>query len=162
MNREDFIQIVSDTIRHIRVNRALTQDRMAEVLGISKKTLVQIEKGRINTGWTVAVACCAIFRDDETLLMALGGAPMELIDLFTAQNVTEAGVKTLGGKVWWRNVDSMGDYVLQQNVISRHLRILDSENRRWFSTFDECEAIDRLKELAGSGQTPETTEGTNR
>lgn len=153
MDREEFVQVVSVTIRHIRVNRNLTQDRMAEILGISKKTLVQIEKSRINTGWTTAVACCVIFRNDEALQMVLGGNPLELIDLYSAQNVTAPGVKTLGGKVWWRKVDSIGDYVLQQNVISRHFRILDSENRRWFSSFDEHEARNRLKELAGSGKT---------
>lgn len=124
---------------------------MAEILGVSKKTLVQIEKGRISAGWAVAVACCAIFRNDETLQMALGGVPLELVDLFSAQNIFAQGTKTLGGKVWWRKVDSTGDYVLQQNIISRHYRILDSENIRWFSTFDEHEARVRLKELARPG-----------
>lgn len=152
MDREEFTQVVSDTIRHIRANRNLTQDRMAEILGISKKTLVQIEKSRIHTGWTVAVACCAIFRNDETLQMALGGDPMELVDLFSAQNVATPGVKTLGGKVWWRKVAAIGNYILQHNVISHHFRILDGENRRWFSSFDEREARNRLGELGRAGE----------
>ncbi|MDA8235430.1 MAG: helix-turn-helix domain-containing protein [Clostridia bacterium] len=149
MERNVFIQIVSDTIKHIRVNRGHTQERMAEILGISKKTLVQIEKERIDTGWSLAVACCAIFRQDEALQMALGGDPLELVDLFYQQNNASPGEKTMGGKVWWRKVCSQGDYVLQQNIISQHYRILDSENRRWFSSFDEDESVKRLAELAG-------------
>lgn len=147
MEREEFIKIVSDNIRRIRVNRQLTQDRMAEILGISKKTLIQIEKGRIKAGWTVTAACCAIFREDETLQMALGGDLLELVDLFSQQNLAEPGIKTLGGIMWWRKVAAKKDHILQQNIISRHFRILDGENRRWFSSFDESEAIDRLREL---------------
>ncbi|GBF32954.1 helix-turn-helix domain protein [Desulfocucumis palustris] len=153
MDRDEFIQIVSETIKHIRVNRNLTQDRMAEILGISKKTLIQIEKDRIYAGWTVAIACCAIFRNDETLQMVLGGDPLELVDLFSTRNIATPGVKTLGGKIWWRKVDSRGDYVLQNNVISHHFRIIDGENRRWFSSFDEQDARLRLMELAGAGNT---------
>jgi len=156
MERAELIQIVTNTIRHIRVNRELTQERMAEILGISKKTLVQIEKGRINTGWTLAVACCAIFRNDETLQMALGGDPLELVDLFYGQNNAVPSEKTMGGKVWWRRVCSRGDYVMQQNIISQHFRILDNENRRWFSSFDKDETVKRLAEMADvSGSTKE-------
>lgn len=152
MSRDEFIQVVSNVIKRIRVNLGLTQDRMAEILGISKKTLVQIEKGRIRAGWTVAAACCAVFRNDETLQMALGDDPLELVDLFSNQNAALPGIKTLGGKVWWREVVSMGNFVLQQNVISQHFRILDRVNRRWFISFDENEARNRLNELAGAAQ----------
>lgn len=151
MDREEFIRTISDAIKHIRVNRGLTQDGMAELLGISKKTLVQIEKGRIQAGWTTAVACCAIFRNEETLQMTLGGNPLDLVDIFSAQNPSVPGMKTMGGRVWWRKAASVGDYVLQQNVISQHYRILDTENRRWFSSFEEAEARQRLQELAGAG-----------
>jgi len=53
----------------------------------------------------------------------------------------------MGGKVWWKEIESLGDFRLQQNVISNHYRILDDENYRWFSTFDIDEARKRLKEL---------------
>ena len=52
---------------------------MAEVLGISK-TLVQIEKGRTNAGWTNTVAICALFRDSEVLQNTLGDDPLVVIE----------------------------------------------------------------------------------
>ncbi|WP_257349515.1 hypothetical protein [Pseudalkalibacillus decolorationis] len=39
-------------------------------------------------------------------------------------------------------------YRLQQNVVSKHFRILDRENHRWYSSFDEDEANERLSELS--------------
>ena len=147
MKRKEFVTAVSNAIRHIRVNQNLTQDKMAEVLGISKKTLVQVEKGRNTAGWTVAVACCAIFRHDESLQGVLGGEPMELVDLFSAQSADVPGVRTMGGKVCWREIVSEGGYVVQQNIISQHFRILDREHGRWFSSFDLDETMQRMEEL---------------
>ncbi len=47
MNREEIIMLVSDKLRLIRTEAGYTQDKMAEIIGVSKKTLVQIEKGRV-------------------------------------------------------------------------------------------------------------------
>ncbi|WP_371326739.1 hypothetical protein [Psychrobacillus sp. OK028] len=48
----------------------------------SKKTLVQIEKGRTLSGWTNVIAVCALFRDRdcEILMSFLGGEPLEIIE----------------------------------------------------------------------------------
>ena len=46
---------------------------MAAVLGISKKTLVEIEKGRSSLGWTGAAAFAAIFRESGILQAQFGG-----------------------------------------------------------------------------------------
>ncbi|PFB11956.1 helix-turn-helix domain-containing protein, partial [Bacillus cereus] len=42
MNKELIIELISMKIKLIRTEKGYTQDKMAEVLGISKKTLVQI------------------------------------------------------------------------------------------------------------------------
>ena len=59
MNREEIIMLVSDKLRLIRAEAGYTQDKMAEIIGVSKKTLVQIEKGRVLAGWSTVVTVCA-------------------------------------------------------------------------------------------------------
>ncbi len=54
MTREEFIQMMDEREKLIRTEYGLTQDKMAIALGISKKTLVEIEKGRRTLGWTGA------------------------------------------------------------------------------------------------------------
>ncbi len=80
MNKEHAIELISTKIKLIRTEKRYTQDKMAEVLGISKKTLVQIEKGRTNAGWTNTVAICALFRDSEVLQNTLGDDPLVVIE----------------------------------------------------------------------------------
>jgi DNA-binding XRE family transcriptional regulator len=48
---------------------------MAEIQGISKKTLVQIEKGRQEAGWSQVVAVWALFQESQILQHVLGGDP---------------------------------------------------------------------------------------
>jgi hypothetical protein len=53
----------------------------------------------------------------------------------------------MGGKVWWNEILKQGRFKLQQNVISKHYRILDEEGYRWYSSLDKNEALARLKEV---------------
>ena len=46
MKREEFIKAVSGKLKLIRTEYGITQEVMSEMLGISKKTLVETEKGR--------------------------------------------------------------------------------------------------------------------
>ncbi len=121
---------------------------MAELLGISKKTLVQIEKDRTLPGWNTVVALTALFHQSEVLQNSLGDEPLEVIRLVTFEHAEEPYNRTLGGKVWWKEIRTAGTYTLQQNLISKHFRILDEQRFRWISTFDEGEALKRLEELA--------------
>lgn len=147
MERETAIIIISEKIKLIRTEQGYTQDKMAEILGLSKKTLVQIEKGRNTANWTTIVAVCALFNQSEILNSVLGDDPVEFIKLIGLQNTESKKEKTMGGKVWWKEVSKEGDFRLQQNMISQHYRILDEENYRRFSTFNLDEAMNRLKEL---------------
>ena len=45
MKREEFIKTVSSKLKLIRTEYGITQEAMSEMLGISKKTLVETEKG---------------------------------------------------------------------------------------------------------------------
>ena len=79
MDRDFIIQITSESLKLIRTENNYTQDKMAEILGISKKTLVQIEKERTYANWTTTIAICALFRHSETLQNRIGGDPIEVI-----------------------------------------------------------------------------------
>ena len=149
LDRQIFIKVISDKMKLIRTEQGYTQDKMAEVLGVSKKTLVQIEKGRTTANWTTVAACCALFNQSELLISTLGDNPVEFVQMVAHQSDRTVKDKTLGGKIWWKEVSRKGSFRLQQNLISHHYRILDQEDYRWYSTFDEKEAIHRLTDLAG-------------
>ena len=151
MNQEQLIRIVSEKLRMIRLEQEYSQDEMSALLGLSKKTLIQIEKGRTVANWNVAVTAVALFEHSEILQNALGDEPLEVVRLVTHDRMIrqpEPVSKTMGGKVWWSEVRKAGRYRLQQNVISQHYRIIDENNYRWFSAFDEQEAIKQLQKLS--------------
>jgi DNA-binding XRE family transcriptional regulator len=147
MTRDEIIIRVSDKVRVLRAEVGYTQDKMAEVIGISKKTLVQIEKGRVPAGWSTVVTICALFREAETIRYLFGNEPLEVLETVAHEGADYRKEKTLGGKVWWREVERAGGFVMQQNILSQHFRILDEDDFRIFSSFEEEETIHRLKEL---------------
>ncbi len=55
-------------------------------------------------------------------------------------------LKTMGGHVFWNTIASQGGYKLQQNMITQHARILDSEDRRiaWGTITGMTRALDRM------------------
>jgi len=147
MDRENVIEAISRKMRLIRVEQGFSQDEMSYILGISKKTLVQIEKERTVANWNVTVAMVALFQQSEILQNVLGDDPLDVIRLVTLKKIDQPIDKTMGGKVWWRDIKKRGEYKVQQNVISQHYRIIDNSNFRWFSTFEKEEVMKRLDEL---------------
>ncbi|WP_153126868.1 helix-turn-helix transcriptional regulator [Peribacillus tepidiphilus] len=147
MDQEFVNHLISTKLKLIRTEYNYTQDKMASILGVSKKTLVQVEKGRSLAGWTTVVAICALFRDSEVLQACLGGDPLEIIETIAHTSISSPKEKTMGGRVWWKTIQQFGNFRLQQNIISQHYRILDNEEYRWYSSFDQKEALIRLKEL---------------
>ncbi|MDR3540440.1 MAG: helix-turn-helix domain-containing protein [Desulfosporosinus sp.] len=147
MSRLGFIKIASEKLKLIRIECGYTQDKMAEILGISKKTLVQIEKNRSTLGWAGAVTLCTIFRNSEVLEMTFGGDPQDII-LSLAFTDYESNEKTMGGKVWWINIKVTDQFRIQQNIISKHYRILDGQDRRICSSFDYEYIKIRVQELS--------------
>ena len=131
----------------VRTEQGFSQDKMAEILGVSKKTLVQIEKGRTPANWTTVIAFCTLFNNSELLLSVMGDEPIYLVRLIANNSEDTPKEKTLGGKFWWKEIINRGHFRLQQNLISNHYRILDENDYRWFSSFDKDDAMKRLDEL---------------
>jgi DNA-binding XRE family transcriptional regulator len=148
MTRIEFIKKVDEKVRLIRAEKGYTQDRMAEILGISKKTLVQVEKERSSLGWTVAIAVCVIFKDSEILELTFGGEVEDIILSLSFSNNERKYMPTLGGKVWWQDIETNNGYTIQQNIISKHYRILDNNHKRVCYSFELEYVSKRLKELS--------------
>jgi len=151
LTRDEIILKTSEKLRLIRTEAGYTQDKMAEILGISKKTLVQIEKGRVNANWPTVVTICALFRDTETVQYLFGNEPLEVLVTIVRDGIDYRKEKTLGGKVWWRELSRKNGFILQQNILSQHFRILDDEYFRIFSSMDEVAAKERFEELIAEG-----------
>ena len=154
MDRETFIDEMNAQVRLVRAEYGFTQDVMARVLGLSKKTLVEIEKGRSSLGWMGAVAFCSLFAESRVLSGLLGGEASDMLHALAFADTRPHFPKTLGGKVWWREITSLGPYKIQQNIISQHYRALDSEDGRVCSSFELAEVRQYLGELMG--ESPQT------
>ena len=153
MERSEFISIMNSKIKLIRTEFGLTQDKMAEAIGISKKTLVEIEKGRIPLSWSAAVATAVIFADSSIVADAFGGDTSDLVKVIALNGLdAKLPAQTMGGRVWWQEIKKSKGYRIQQNIISRHYRILDAEDRRFFSSFDKKETESKLKELTSGNR----------
>lgn len=136
MTRDEFVNTVNSKLKLVRTEYGLTQDKMAVILGISKKSLVESEKGRRPLGWTEAVALTSIFDKSTILKDALGEDYKEMVSALALRDVEIMYPSTMGGKVWWREVKSRDGYTIQQNIISNHYRLLDAQDRRLISSFD--------------------------
>lgn len=147
MTREEIIIKVSEKLRLIRTEAGYTQDKMAEVIGVSKKTLVQIEKERMYANWPTVVTICALFRETETVQFLFGNEPLEVLETVARDGIDYRKEKTMGGKIWWREVVKKNGFILQQNILSQHFRILDEEYFRIFSSTDEKASLERFHEL---------------
>ena len=146
MERSEFIRQVDGQEKLVRTEYGYTQQQMALLLGISKKTLVEIEKGRASLGWGGAVTLCTLFGESQVLQNAYGGELLDLLRALAFAGTAHPPQPTMGGRVWWRTLREAGGYRLQQNLVSQHYRILDAQDGRLFSTFslDEAEEFWQL------------------
>ena len=158
MNRGEFIKRADEKLRLVRAEYELSQEKMAWELGLSKKTVIEIEKGRATLGWSGAVTMATIFVDSEILASTFGGRPTELISLIAFEGTDAKLPRTMGGKIWWKELDVMKGFRIQQNIISGHYRILNADNRLICSSFDFEEVSIRLKEVANEAPSGEIYE----
>ena len=136
MTKDQFMYEMNQQVKLVRTEYGFTQETMAKALGLSKKTLVEIEKGRSSLGWMGAVAFVSIFSDSQILSRLLGGEAEDMVLALAFDDLKPTYPKTMGGRVWWRYIESVGPYRIQQNLISQHYRALDTDNGRVYSSFD--------------------------
>ena len=136
MTRDNFIKLMDTQVKLIRSEYGLTQDKMAILLGLSKKTLVEIEKERSSLGWTGSVALASIFSNSSILINALGGNVEDIIVAIAFNDMDVRYPKTWGGKLWWKTILKREGYMIQQNLVSQHYRLFDPLYRRHYASFD--------------------------
>ena len=85
----------------------------------------------------------------QVLSGLLGGEAGDMVRALAFQDLRPTYPKTMGGRVWWRFVETVGPYTVQQNILSQHYRALDREDGRVCSSFDLEEVRQRLRELEG-------------
>ena len=109
------------------------------MLGISKKTLVETEKGRRELSWTEVIAVATVFEKSEVLQGITGGDAGDVIHALAFEDRHIRYPSTMGGKVWWRLIDEKNGIRLQQNYVTSHYRLLDKDDCRLISSFDRNE-----------------------
>ena len=139
MKREEFIKTVSSKLKLIRTEYGITQEAMSEMLGISKKTLVETEKGRRELSWTEVIAVVTVFEKSEVLQGITGGDAGDVIHALAFEDRHIQYPPTMGGKVWWKVIDEKDGIRLQQNYVTGHYRLLDKDDCRLISSFDRNE-----------------------
>lgn len=147
MNRDEFIVKCNEKLKLIRTEYNFSQEKTAQILGISKKTVVEIEKGRSSLGWSGSVMLCTLFGNSEILSAVFGGNPTDIIMALAFEGNEPLYLKTMGGKIWWKLIEEQNGFKMQQNIISQHYRILDGEGRRVCSSFDFIEMDKRFAEV---------------
>jgi len=146
MNRNEFIKKCNEKLKLIRTEYNFTQEKTAQILGLSKKTIVEIEKGRTSLGWAGSIALCTVFGNSEILSVVFGGKPTDIIMALAFDGNEPVYPKTMGGKIWWTLVKEKNGFKIQQNVISQHYRLLDNEDRRICSSFELSDIEEKLTE----------------
>ena len=136
MNREEFIREMDRQLKLVRTEYGYTQEMMASILGLSKKTLVEIEKGRSSLGWMGAVAFVSLFSESRILSGLLGGEASDMVKALAFEGKKPYFFPTMGGHIWWRTVEEAEKWRIQQNIISNHFRALDRQDRRISFGFD--------------------------
>ena len=136
MHKKQFIERCDSRLKLVRTEYGLSQEHMALILGISKKTLVDIEKQRRSLGWTGRVAFCFLFQDSEVLAGTFGGNPTDMVLALSLEVPKQLNYpQTWGGKLWWELVQENEQYLIQQNIISQHYRLLTKDRKRVASSF---------------------------
>ncbi|MED0670298.1 helix-turn-helix transcriptional regulator [Aneurinibacillus aneurinilyticus] len=173
--KEIFERMVSEKLRLIRTEARLTQEQMADAIGLSKKTLVQVEKERKTLGFTAAALVGVLFRNSEIVQAMFGDSTLEIVELlaFTevnpqagelsgmewiAQAQAKARYQSTGRRIWWKDEKIGQQYMKQSHILTGHFRIVDkSETIHYYGT-DSAEADARLVQLEHSRHSQEKGE----
>ena len=143
MDRDDFIALCNSKVKLVRTEFSFSQEKMALMLGISKKTLVEIEKGRSSLGWSGSVVLCAIFSNSEILNNTFTQNPVDVFRNIAFENSEPNYRQANTYRIWWQTVLQNDEYLIEQNIVSQHYRLLTKDNKIVASSFN----IEDLKKI---------------
>lgn len=133
MDRQSFTDLIQTKFKMVRIEAGYTQDTMAQTIGLSKKTLVQIEKERVLPNWTTCISICALFRNSDVLNNTFGCDPMEIVQIISRNHSAYPNHETTSD-IYWNTIDTRHGYILQSNKVSDIYRVLNPEKQPIFGT----------------------------
>ena len=143
MERDEFIALCNSKVKLVRTEFSFSQEKMALMLGISKKTLVEIEKGRSSLGWSGSVVLCAIFNDSQILNDVFSQNPIDVFRNIAFENSEPNYRQANTYRIWWQTILQNDEYLIEQNIVSQHYRLLTKDNKIVASSFN----IEDLKKI---------------
>ncbi len=143
MDRDEFIKICNSKLKLVRTEFSFSQDKMAVMLGISKKTLVEIEKGRTSLGWSGSVVLCTVFIESQILRDAFPENTLDMIHVIAFENSEPEYHRANAHRIWWQTIMQNDNYILEQNIVSQHYRLINKNLEVIASSFN----MDDLKAM---------------
>jgi len=143
LDRNEFIALCNSKLKAVRTEFSFSQEKMALMLGISKKTLVEIEKGRSSLGWSGSVVLCAVFSESSVLTETFLQNPTDVFKSIAFEKSEPNYRQAMSHKLWWETIVENDHYYIEQNIVSQHYRLLTKDNRIVASSFD----IEDLKKI---------------
>lgn len=143
LDREEFISVCNSKLKLVRTEFSFSQEKMALMIGVSKKTLVEIEKGRSSLGWSGSVVLCSVFSASRVLCDTFSASPLEIIHNIAFEDSEPNYKQANTFRIWWQTVLQNDKYLIEQNIVSQHYRLLTSNCKVVASSFD----IEDLKKL---------------
>ncbi len=137
MDKQLFTEILQSKFKMVRTEAGYTQDSMSHTIGLSKKTLVQIEKERILPNWTTCISLCALFRESEVLTNTFGGDPLELAQVISRGHCVYPNYE--GEAVYWEEIERKNGFCLEYNKSNNIYRVLNPMNRPVHASYIERE-----------------------
>lgn len=149
MDKNKLCLLISERLDQIRFENGFSQEVMADAIGVSKKTYIQLEKKRVLIGWAEAVTVCLLFQESKVIRDTFGEDIIEILQVIALQKVQKRQLPTMGGAIWWRVIKKEKELTLQQHKLSSHYRILDQNNYRLYFTLSKIDALDRFHRYLG-------------
>jgi len=121
MTRDSFIALCDRKEKLVRNELKLSQEKMSALLGLSKKTLVEIEKWRSSLGWQGAVTLCTLFQNTHEITITFGSDVPSLLRALSEDAAYLPPVETPHAR--WVEILKLSEHVIEQNSASQLYRL---------------------------------------
>lgn len=121
MTREAFIALCDRKEKLVRNELGYSQEKMSSLLGVSKKTLVEIEKWRSSLGWQGAVTLCTLFANTREITLAFG---TDIPAFLRAMTEDAAYLEPVNSPyAIWNTILQLDGVTIEQNTASQLYRL---------------------------------------
>ena len=149
LEKDEFIGRCDRNLKLVRTEFSFSQEKMALMLGISKKTLVEIEKERSSLGWAGSVVLCTVFSESRILNDVFPDGMFDEIHTIAFEKTEPNYRRSRSNRLWWQTIKQNDKYILEQNIVSQHYRVITRDLRVVASSFDMEELEHLMNENKG-------------